>query len=63
MKYTRHIGDGYCATFKGILDLNSYDVPVGKLEWYLHVKKELDHDAGNWKQKIRDKKTINRYIN
>ena len=36
VKYTRYIGDGDSATFKGLLDLNPYDVPIEKLECYLH---------------------------
>ena len=39
VKYTRYIGDGDSATFKGLLNLNPYDVHVQKLECYLHVKK------------------------
>ena len=39
VKYTRCIGDCDNATFKGLLNLNPYDVHVKKLECYLHVKK------------------------
>jgi len=41
VKYTRYIGDGDSATYKGLLNLNPYDVPVEKLECYLHVKKRM----------------------
>ena len=41
VKYTCYIGDGDSATFEGILDLNPYEVPVEKLECYLHVKKRM----------------------
>lgn len=32
VNYSRYIGDGVSATHKGIIDLNSYDIPVAKLE-------------------------------
>ena len=40
VKYTRYIGDGDNATFKGLLNLNPNDVHVQKLECCLHVKKK-----------------------
>ena len=39
--YTRYIGDGDSKTYKGIVDLNPYDVQVKKLECVLHVKKRM----------------------
>lgn len=41
VKYSRYIGDGDSATYKGLLDLNPYDIPIEKLECYLHVKKRM----------------------
>ena len=41
VKYTRYTGDGDSDTFKGLLNINPYDVHVQKLECYLHVKKRV----------------------
>ena len=53
VKYMRYIGDGDSATFKGLLNLNPYDVHVQKLEYYLHVKKEWERDAAISKNKSK----------
>ena len=50
VKYTRYIGDGDSATFKGLLNLNPYDVHVQKLECYLHVKKRMGTRCRNLKK-------------
>jgi len=50
VKYTRYIGDGDSATYKGLLNLNPYDVPVEKLECYLHVKKKMGTRCRNVKK-------------
>lgn len=49
VKYTRYIGDGDSATYKGLLNLDPYDVPVQKLECYLHVKKRMGTRCRNAK--------------
>ncbi|XP_071050642.1 uncharacterized protein [Onthophagus taurus] len=41
VKYWRYIGDGDSATYKGLLNLNPYDILIEKLECYLHVKKRM----------------------
>nr|XP_022908980.1 uncharacterized protein LOC111420257 [Onthophagus taurus] len=41
VKYSRYIGDGDSATYKGLLDLNPYAILIEKLECYLHVKKRM----------------------
>ncbi|CAH2100789.1 unnamed protein product [Euphydryas editha] len=50
VKYTRYIGDGDSATHKGLIDLNPYDIPVAKLECYLHVKKRMGTRCRNVKK-------------
>lgn len=50
VKYMRYIGDGFSATYKGLLNLNLYDVPVEKLECYLHVKKRMGTRCRNVKK-------------
>ena len=50
VKYTRYIGDGDSATYKGLLNLNPYDSPVEKLECYLHVKKRMGTRCRNLKK-------------
>ena len=54
VKYTRYIGDGDSATYKGLLDLNPYDVEVQKLECYLHVKKRMGTRCRNLKKQIKN---------
>lgn len=51
VKYTRYVGDGDSKTFKGILDLNPYDVQVKKLECVLHVKKRMGSRLRSEKKK------------
>ena len=53
VKYTRYIGDGDCATFQGLLNLNPYDVHVQKLECYLHVKKRMGTQCRNHKKQTK----------
>ena len=50
VKYKRYIGDGDCATFKGLLNLNPYDVHVQKLQCYLYVKKRMGARCRNLKK-------------
>lgn len=50
VKYVRYIGDGDSATYKGLLNLNPYHVPVEKLECYLHVKKRMGTRCRNAKK-------------
>ncbi|XP_046608182.1 uncharacterized protein LOC124299203 [Neodiprion virginianus] len=50
VKYFRYIGDGDSATQKGLIDLNPYDIPVEKLECYLHVKKRIGTRCRNLKK-------------
>lgn len=52
VKYAFYIGDGDSATFKGLLDLDPYDIKVQKLECYLHVKKRM----GSRLRKIKKEK-------
>lgn len=51
VKYSHYIGDGDSKTFKGILDLNPYDVKVTKLECVLHVKKRMGSRLRSEKKK------------
>lgn len=53
VKYTRYIGDGDSATYKGVLNLNPYDVQVEKLECYLHVKKRMGTRCRNLKKQTK----------
>lgn len=51
VKYIHYIGDGDSKTFKGILDLNPYDIEVTKLECILHVKKRMGSRLRSEKKK------------
>ena len=53
VKYTRYIGNGESALFKGFLKLNRYDVHVQKLECYLHMKKRMGTRCRNLKQQTK----------
>ena len=53
VKYTRYIGDGDSATFKGLLNSNPYDVHVQKLECYSHVKKRMGTRCRNLKKQTK----------
>jgi len=53
VKYTRYIGDGDSATYKGLLNLNPYDVQIEKLECYLHVKKRMGTRCRNLKKQTK----------
>ena len=54
VKYTRYIGVGDSTTWKGLLNLNPYDVHVQKLECYLHVKKIMGTRCRNLKKQTKN---------
>ena len=53
VKYAPYIGNGDSATFKGLLNLNPYDMHVQKLECYLHVKKRMETRCRNLEKQTK----------